>query len=445
MPEVLLTVEGPGGRHDLRLPADVPLARLLPTLIGTCGGADAPGDADGWSIVRPDGADLDPRRSLSTQGVLDGAVLALHAPPPAATEPAPPADRTAPPPPGGESLSQRSRALLPPRLSWRQRVARSLAAGDGGVDAATPPRASADAAGAAYPSPEMLVGEERLSRRQRARTRWRESDYMNQLTAAIHRPQLGRCVTIAVVSPKGGVGKTTVTVMLGTLLSLVRRDRVVAVDTNPDFGSLGRVLSPEHRFFVDDLLATVSGAGDEMGATELGALLARAAHGLQVLPAPTDPERMKRLDEAAYRAVIRRLQNYAGVILLDCGTGLQEPAALAALGTADQVLLVSDAQPATASLVAEAGLRLAEKAPPITLVVNKLRRGATALDLESLGAYLPQAAAAVTLADEPRTASALSAGRFTWQEAPGSWQVGGRELAATVVAQWPALGLVVGG
>ena len=43
-----------------------------------------------------------------------------------------------------------------------------------------------------------------------------------------------------------------------------------------------------------------------------------------------------------------------GVIVLDSGTGLHEPAARAALATADQVLLVSDGEPATASLVAEA-------------------------------------------------------------------------------------------
>ena len=43
-----------------------------------------------------------------------------------------------------------------------------------------------------------------------------------------------------------------------------------------------------------------------------------------------------------------------GVLVLDCGTGLQEPAARAAQAAADQIVLISDAHPATASLVAEA-------------------------------------------------------------------------------------------
>jgi MinD-like ATPase involved in chromosome partitioning or flagellar assembly len=39
-----------------------------------------------------------------------------------------------------------------------------------------------------------------------------------------------------------------------------------------------------------------------------------------VLPAPTDPERMARLDEHAYRRVIERLQSFVGILVLDCGT-----------------------------------------------------------------------------------------------------------------------------
>ena len=61
-------------------------------------------------------------------------------------------------------------------------------------------------------------------------------------------------MTIAVVSPKGGVGKTTTTALLGSLLAFLRRDRVIAVETNPDWGSLGRRLVPDHPIFIDELL-----------------------------------------------------------------------------------------------------------------------------------------------------------------------------------------------
>jgi len=41
----------------------------------------------------------------------------------------------------------------------------------------------------------------------------------------------------------------------GSRLAFLSRDRVVAVETNPDWGSLGRRLVPDHETFIDDLLA----------------------------------------------------------------------------------------------------------------------------------------------------------------------------------------------
>ena len=43
---------------------------------------------------------------------------------------------------------------------------------------------------------------------------------------------------------RAGWGRPRLTVLLGSLLARVRRDRIVAVDTNPDFGSLGPHADP---------------------------------------------------------------------------------------------------------------------------------------------------------------------------------------------------------
>ena len=48
------------------------------------------------------------------------------------------------------------------------------------------------------------------------------------------------------MSPKGGVGKTTSTFLVGNLLATHLKLRVIAVDANPDFGTLAR-LAPEDR------------------------------------------------------------------------------------------------------------------------------------------------------------------------------------------------------
>jgi MinD-like ATPase involved in chromosome partitioning or flagellar assembly len=288
--------------------------------------------------------------------------------------------------------------------------------------------------------PSDLTIEAPPSRLERARVKWRELDNLGRLDGRITEPRLQHCATIAVVSPKGGVGKTTVTALLGTLFSLLRRDPVVAVDTNPDFGSLGRVLTPEQSWYVDDLARLVL-EDDELSLTSLDSLLGRAVHGLLVVPAPTEPNRMTALDEDAYRRVITRLKDFFSLILLDCGTGLQDPALSAAIAGADQVVLLTDAQPATASLVAESTELLHQWGRPITVVVNRMPPKGAKLDIDQLSRYLPAARGLVVIPDDVVAATRLATGRFTWRDAPESWQYAVRRLATVLVADWQRLGL----
>lgn len=44
------------------------------------------------------------------------------------------------------------------------------------------------------------------------------------------------CYRIAVISLKGGVGKTTTTTALGSTLATERQDKILAIDANPDAG-----------------------------------------------------------------------------------------------------------------------------------------------------------------------------------------------------------------
>ena len=248
----------------------------------------------------------------------------------------------------------------------------------------------------------------------------------------IAAPRLSHCVTIAVASPKGGVGKTTTSIMLGTLLAMVRSDRVVAVDTNPDHGTLGRSLAPEHEIFVDDLLSVVDQPA--LTVTMLDRFLARAPHGMLVLPAPTEPERMDQLDGEAYARVIHRLQEMVNILVLDCGAGMRDPVTRTALESADQVVLVSDADPATASLVADVARRLPAEAS-YAMVVNKLPRHGSRLNLEHLSDR-----GLVQIEADGEAAARVSLGDFTWEDSPSEWRLAVRQLAAFLAADWEALG-----
>jgi len=271
------------------------------------------------------------------------------------------------------------------------------------------------------------------------RASWRRTDYVRRLEAATTAPRLRECVTIGVVSPKGGVGKTTIAALLGSLLSYVRQDRVVAIDAEPDYGSLGSAVTPDHEFFVDDVLDILD-EGD-LTVAELDASLGRGPDGLMVLPAPNDPSRLSRLDAYAYSRVITHLKRKAEVVLLDCGTELQEPSTQAAIRSADQLLLISDADPSTATLVAQAAKLLRTSEAPMMLLVNKLPRRSAQVDLEALGSLVPDAAGMSTVESDPATAARVAEGTFTWREPGGRCAVSLRELACIVASQWPALGL----
>ena len=74
-----------------------------------------------------------------------------------------------------------------------------------------------------------------------------------ELLERVRTPLLG-CHRIAVISLKGGVGKTTTTTALGATLAWNRGDRVIAVDANPDAGTLGRRVRRETGATIRDML-----------------------------------------------------------------------------------------------------------------------------------------------------------------------------------------------
>lgn len=439
-----MTISGSGGRRDLLLPAEAPVRELLASLVEIAGNVngEGPGDPGAWMLLTGGGETLPHDVTLEAAGVTDGQVLYLERVRPDRT----PVIRAEPPAvEDGLTPAQRTARALPVELDTSERVRLALRAlvGRDVPAASRPVRTSTTAAprpsGEASPTPGDLRKETRPSPLERARRAWVESDYLERLLDAISAPRQRRCVTIAVISPKGGVGKTTITSLLGMLLAQLRRDRVVAIDTNPEYGTLGSTLVPDHRVYVDDLLDRL----DQPNLTpiEVDALLGHAEHGLAVLPASTDPERAARLDKAAYDKVISRIKDFVGVVLLDCGTGLKAPAAKAAIEAADQLVLVTDEKPVAASIVAEAGADLAKDGRPLTIVVNNVPKSGSMFDLDLFISHLPDPRGIVEVSRQLRAAEHLAVGEFEWAKAPHEWQVEIARLAAVLLADWARLGL----
>jgi MinD-like ATPase involved in chromosome partitioning or flagellar assembly len=146
-----------------------------------------------------------------------------------------------------------------------------------------------------------------------------------------------RCQRIAVVSLKGGIGKTTTVGALGGTLAAMRADRVVAVDANPDGGTLAARLTGGHQHTVRTLLAE---APELTSYAQVRCLLEQAPSRLQVLAGDQDPAVSQAFGGAEYRAVSDILGRYYDIVLSDTGTGLLHNAMAEVLDLADILIVV---------------------------------------------------------------------------------------------------------
>ena len=163
-------------------------------------------------------------------------------------------------------------------------------------------------------------------------------------------PGVTRPNTIALISPKGGVGKTLSTFVVGNLLASHLNLRAVAVDANPDFGTLAR-LAPDGCRSDRSLQDLLEHADEHNTAAELTPYVSRLPSGLHVLAAPRDASR---LGPTQYGELLAFLASFYEVVLLDLGTGVAGPLARLAISRADQVVLVTTPDWVTASIVLEA-------------------------------------------------------------------------------------------
>jgi len=190
---------------------------------------------------------------------------------------------------------------------------------------------------------------------------------------------LTRANTIAVVSPKGGVGKTTCTFVLGNLLASHLKLRVLAVDANRDFGTLA-LLTPDHLRVEKTLADLLADMGRVHSASELRPYVSALPSGLHLLAAPSHAEVMAELTPAVYGELHALLSRYYDVIVLDLGTGIVDPLAQFGLSRADHKLLIATPEYVAAAKVidslrhigAEAADRDPERAAALTMVLNRV-------------------------------------------------------------------------
>jgi MinD-like ATPase involved in chromosome partitioning or flagellar assembly len=162
----------------------------------------------------------------------------------------------------------------------------------------------------------------------------RRRDLINR----VRTPVAGGHHRVAVLSLKGGVGKTTTAVGLGATFATLRGDRVIAVDANPDRGTLSDKVRLETAATIRDLL---NERGQIRRYADVRAFTSQAPSRLEVLASDRDPGVSVAFGADDYCDVARVLEHFYSICLTDCGTGLLHSAMSGVLHLADQIVVVS--------------------------------------------------------------------------------------------------------
>jgi len=281
-----------------------------------------------------------------------------------------------------------------------------------------------------------------------------EANHDRCITASMVAMATG-CRIVAVVGPKGGVGKTTVALTAGRVLAEVPLARPILVELNPDWGTVDTTVGDANPRTMQDLLHHLT-AVDRTGIGLLQGFVTMWGR-LPVLTAPRFPGEMARLSPQDIARVLRVLAVHYNVIILDCGTSFTGQLTQCALQVADHVIMVTTPDRvavqktlAVADYLAsdwyarDYGPVRSDHAPnaigvrtrvltELTLVVNGVGplSASDPLDVHRLGAALPGLNAVITLPHSAPLRYLPTNGTFSFDMVPADYR---RALKSLLVA-----------
>jgi pilus assembly protein CpaE len=139
---------------------------------------------------------------------------------------------------------------------------------------------------------------------------------------------------IAVFSPKGGVGRTTVAVNMAVAAATELGKSVVLVDGSFQFGDVGVLLNlnPKNKSIADLVPELEAGEPES-----LDTFVINHSAGIRVLLAPPSPEMAELITPSGIRRVLDALRHGHDLVIVDCTSWFNETT-LAILDAADVVL-----------------------------------------------------------------------------------------------------------
>jgi MinD-like ATPase involved in chromosome partitioning or flagellar assembly len=258
------------------------------------------------------------------------------------------------------------------------------------------------------------------------------------IEARIDKKFEGGARFIPVLTRKGGVGKTTITALLGMALSDTREDRVIAIDANPDRGTLSERVNKQTRSTVRDV---VTMAPTITSFNDFTAMVSRDETRLDILASDTDPLLSEAFDENDYNVVADLAARFYSIVLTDCGTGIVHSVMRATLQRADSVVIVSGGSVDEARLASETLTWLeangyGELVRNAVVALNTATQGTNLVKLEEIEAHFKsRVREIVRIPYDPQ----LAAGSvINYKELRPLTKASARELAALVTDGLPA-------
>jgi pilus assembly protein CpaE len=161
----------------------------------------------------------------------------------------------------------------------------------------------------------------------------RKASHVGRRTSTSPNGRRGRVITV--FSPKGGIGKTSVSVNLAAALAKWQGRKTLLLDLDLQFGDAAIMLGLEPEKTIYDLVV----APGELDSEKLAGYTTAHPCGLDILPAPLRPEDAELVTEAKLSRLLEVARSSYDAIVVDTSPFFHGPM-LATLDRTDELLLL---------------------------------------------------------------------------------------------------------
>jgi pilus assembly protein CpaE len=201
------------------------------------------------------------------------------------------------------------------------------------------------------------------------------SGVLRKILPKVDKRQEHSAQVIALFSPKGGTGVSTLAANLSVHIQRATEKKTLLVDLSPELGTCSLLLGMEPRYSYLDVIESLHRMDEGL----LHSFLGEHASGMRVLASPSEAFAARELTSESVTYLLRLLRRHFDYVVVDVGRGILDQAAVKTLELADEKLAVTTAELPTLRNVKKVLPHLPAGESPsegaIRLVINRYDEG----------------------------------------------------------------------